>query len=293
MKIGLECVPCFINQSIEAVKMVSDDKELHTKIIKEVIKHLGTIKFDDYSPPELSKEVHEIIRSLTKSNDPYKNVKNQSNKMAEKYYYHLKNIVQNADDSLLMAIKLSIVGNVIDFGTSNRFNVEDMIENALKKDFDDEAYPRFKEVLNKSKSILYLADNSGEIFFDKLLIEELIKNNTKINYVVKANPIINDATVEDGFYAGIDKLTRIIEGDAGQKSSAPGISLSFTSDELLKLFKSSDMIISKGQGNYESLSNCTREIFFLLMIKCPLVAKDVGIDMGKFVLKVKNSNNMR
>ena len=161
-----------------------------------------------------------------------------------------------------------------------------MIDNVVKKDFNIESYPQFKEVLKQSKSILYLADNTGEIFFDRLLLEELIKQNKKITYVVKANPIINDATVEDTVFTGIDKLATVIEGDAGQKASAPGISLKFASDEFINYFNSSDMVISKGQGNYESLNSCNREIFFLLMVKCPLVAKDIDTEMGRLVLKV-------
>lgn len=108
-----------------------------------------------------------------------------------------------------------------------------------------------------------------------------------MTYVVKANPIINDVLTEDALYAGIDELATIIEGDAGQKKSAPGMVLHYISDEFNHKLKTSDMIISKGQGNYEALNNYDREIFFLLMIKCPLVAKDIGIDMGQLVLKVK------
>lgn len=287
MKIGLECVPCFIKQSFEAAQMVSNDKNVHTKIVKEVMKYLGTISFDNYSPPELSRETHEIIRNITKSKDPYKKVKDQSNEIAKKHYPYLKKLVSEAGDPLLMAIKLAIVGNVIDFGTSNRFNLEDMIERAVKKEFEDEAYPRFKEVLEHSKTILYLADNTGEIFFDKLLLEELTIRNKKIIYVVKANPIINDATVADAKFAGIDNLAAVIEGDAGRATSAPGILLPYASKEFLESFKVADMIISKGQGNYESMSSSQREVFFLLMVKCPLVAEDIGVDMGKLVLKVK------
>jgi len=157
---------------------------------------------------------------------------------------------------------------------------------AVKKEFVDEAYPKFKEILSKSKTILYLADNSGEIFFDKLLIEELKKRDKKITYVVKANPIINDVLVEDAKFAGIDKLATIMEGDAGQKRSAPGMVLSYTSKEFQEKLRIVDMVISKGQGNYESLSDIDRKVFFLLMVKCPLVARDMGTEMAQLVLKV-------
>jgi len=266
--------------------MATDDEKIHENVLKEVMKHLETISFSN-SPPELSRDVHKIIKTITKSKDPYKKVKDQSNQKAKNLYPHLKKLVDEADDPLLMAVKLAIVGNVIDFGTTNRFNLEDMIDTAVKKQFVDEAYPQFKKTLEQAKTILYLADNSGEIFFDKLLIEKLTKRGKDITYVVKANPIINDVLVEDAKFAGIDKLATIMEGDAGQKRSAPGMVLPYASKEFQEKLRSSDMVISKGQGNYESLSDIDREVFFLLMVKCPLVAQDIGTEMAQLVLKVK------
>jgi len=286
MKTYLECIPCFIKQSLEAARMTTDDEKIHERVLKDVMKHLETISFSD-SPPELSREVHKIIRNITRSKDPYKKVKDQSNEMGKKQYPHLKKLVSEADDPLLMAIKLAIVGNVIDFGTSNRFNIEDMIDKAVKKDFEDEAYPRFKKSLGNTKTILYLADNTGEIFFDKLLLEELAKREKKVTYVVKANPIINDATTEDAKFAEIDKIATIMEGDAGQTQSAPGMLLSYVSKEFYDIFESSDMVVSKGQGNYEGLSDVDRDVFFMLVVKCPLVARDIGGEMARLMLKVK------
>jgi uncharacterized protein with ATP-grasp and redox domains len=285
MRAHLECIPCFIKQSLEAARMVTDDKEIQTKVLKEVMQHLQNISLTN-SPPELSREVHGIIRKITRSKDPYEKVKEKSNKMARKDYLYLKKVVNESDDPLLMAIKLSIVGNVIDFGTTNRFNVNDMIDNAINKDFDASSYLYFKRILEKSVTILYLADNSGEIFFDKILLEELVKKQKKITYVVKANPIINDALIEDAKYAGIDQIATIVEGDSEQKLSSPGMLLSFASENFMKIFKSSDIVLSKGQGNYEGLSNVDREVFFMLVVKCPLVARDINSELGKLIFKV-------
>jgi len=282
----LECIPCFIKQSLEAAHMATDDEEIQTEVLREVMKHLQNISLTN-SPPELSREVHKIIREITKSKDPYKKVKDQSNEMAKKEYPYLKKLVNESDDPLLMAIKLSIVGNVIDFGTTNRFNIDDMIDNAVKREFDANSYPQFKRTLEQSETILYLADNTGEIFFDKLLLEELAKRQKQITYVVKANPIINDALVGDAEFAGIDKLATIIEGDSGQKLSFPGMILSYSSKNFLEIFESSDMVLSKGQGNYEGLSDVDRDVFFMLVVKCPLVAQDIGCEVGKIILKVK------
>ncbi len=285
MKTHLDCIPCFVKQSLEAARMASDDPCVQEKVLKEVMKHLQSISFED-SPPELSREVHRIIRDITNNNDPYKKVKNESNEKIKKIFNHLKKQVSESDDPLLTAIKLAIVGNVIDFGTMNRFNVDEMIEHALERDFDDRDYPLFKNTLKDAETVLFLADNTGEIFFDKLLLEKLEKRGKTITYVVKQNPIINDALLYDVEYAGIDKIADVITYDNGQTISTPGIVMNYASDEFKKEFNESDMVLSKGQGNYEGLSDVDRRVFFLLVAKCPLVAKDIGSNVGKLILKV-------
>ena len=286
MKASLECIPCFLKQSLEAARMATDDEEIHGTVLKEVMTYLTSISFT-HSPPEISKEVHGIIRRITQSKDPYKKVKETSNTMAKKQYPHLRKLVEEADDPLRMAVKLAIVGNVIDFGTSNRFHLDDMLDHAVNKDIDYDSYQQFKTSLCDAKTILYVADNTGEIFFDKVLITELLKQGKEVTYVVRANPIINDVTREDARFAGIDTLVPVIDGDAGQRHSAPGMVLRYASPQFSDLFESSDMVISKGQGNYEGLSNVDRDVFFLLVVKCPLVARDIDDGMGKLILKVK------
>ncbi len=285
MKSNLECISCFLNQSLEAARMATDDEEVHVRVMRAVMSHLQNASFNN-SPPEISREIHDIIRHVAGSEDPYKKVKKLSNDKAEKLYSHLKEMVNEADDPLLTAVKLSIIGNVIDFGTSNRYDVEDMIDKAMDREVGN-SYSEFKSKLEKTENILYLADNAGETFFDRLLIAKLADMGKKITYVVKANPIINDATIEDAIYAGIDNFAEIIEGDKGLEKSAPGTILSYTSKDFLNHFKNADTVIAKGQGNYESLSNVDRDMIFLLMVKCPLVANDIGIEVGNLVLKVK------
>lgn len=286
MNSHLECIPCFIKQSLEAARMATNDESIQTKVLHEVMKHLQTISLTE-SPPKLSREIHRIIREVTCSKDPYKKVKETSNEMAKKKYSYLKKVVSDSDDPLLMAVKLSIVGNVIDFGTSNRFDLTSMIDTAIKQDIDANSYLQFKHTLEQSKTILFLADNAGEIFYDKLLLEELKEKQKQITYVVKANPIINDALIEDAKFAGIDRYAKVVSCDSGQNLSSPGIILSYASEQFLKLFDSSDMVLSKGQGNYEGLSDVKRNIFFMLVVKCPLVAQDIKADIRKLILKVK------
>jgi len=285
MHTHLDCIPCFLHQSLEAARMATKDEKKHEQVMKQVMKHLQTIDFT-HSPPEISQHVHHIIRNITGNIDPYERVKREANQQAKKQYPTLKNMVKKSTNPLLMAAKLSIIGNVIDFGTMNRMNIKDMVENIAHKPFDDAGYFRFKKQAENAKTIVYLADNTGEIFFDRLLLEQLQRENRTITYVVKQRPIINDATKEDALFAGIDAYAHIIAGDKEADYSAPGLVLSNMSTELEELINNADMVISKGQGNYESLNEINREIFFLLMVKCPLVAGNIGIDEGTMVLKV-------
>lgn len=284
MKTYLDCIPCFISQSLEASRMATSDENIQLKVLREVMKYLQNLSFEG-SPPETSREVHYIIKSITHSKDPYRHVKEQANKVARDLFPYLKKIVKNSKDPLLMAVKLAITGNVIDFGTMNRFNVEEMIDAVVKgEEIDQWSYKKFVKKIENAENILYIADNTGEIFFDKLLLEEL--KEKKLTYVVKANPIINDATVEDAKFAGIDKIAEVIPGDIGDGKSAPGMLLKHASKEFIECFNSADAVIAKGQGNYEALNDVDREVFFLLVAKCPLVAQDLKTNVGKLILKV-------
>jgi uncharacterized protein with ATP-grasp and redox domains len=286
MQAKLDCIPCFIKQSLEAARLVSDDEDVHYDVITQVMNHLMKISLH-HTPPELSQDIHAIIRTLTRSKDPYKTIKENSNKKALNLYNQLNKTVDTSKDPLYTATKLAIIGNAIDFGTFNRYNVEEIIKKNLETDTNLESYSQFKEKIKTSRNIYYLADNAGEVFFDKLLIEQLALRKKNITYVVKSNPIINDATEEDALFAGINHLAKVEEGDKNTKTSAPGFLLNNVSDDFQKKFNDADMVISKGQGNFESLQDCNRDVFFLLMVKCPILAHDLKTDVSQLVLKEK------
>ena len=144
---------------------------------------------------------------------------------------------------------------------------------------DDEK--KIKRVLDAAHEILYIGDNAGECVFDKILIEEMKK---PVTYAVRDAPIINDATYEDAVQAGIDSVATIISSG----TDAPGAILETCSAEFKKLYHNSSFIISKGQGNYEALSIEMGPIFFLLKVKCQVIANDIGVNKGDIVLKASN-----
>jgi uncharacterized protein with ATP-grasp and redox domains len=273
MKTNLDCIPCFIRQGLEAARMVTEDITIQEKVIREIMGHLVKIEFTG-SPPVISKHIHKIIRQVTNSVDPYKEIKQHQNDFALKLYPQLKNILAGSEDRLLTAIQLAIAGNVIDYGTMLRLDVESTMNKVLNTPLDAEVYNKFRISLSNAKTILYIGDNAGEIVFDKLLVEELLELGKQVTYAVRSGPIINDVTIEDAEYVGLDKFAEIIT--TGTQS--PGVVLEACSNEFNRKFNASDLIISKGQGNYEGLP-IKPNLFKLLMVKCELVAMDIGGDV--------------
>ena len=190
----------------------------------------------------------------------------------------LKQIINESDNRLLTAVRIAIAGNIIDFGVNETFNLIDDVEKILTQEFAVSDFDAFKDSVHKAKTILYIGDNAGESVFDKLLIEEMDK---KTYYAVREIPIINDSTYEDAVNSGLEDVTTIFS--SGVK--APGTILNQCNDEFLDLFKSADLVISKGQGNYEGSSDVKRPLFFLLKAKCEVIAKDIGVKKNDIILK--------
>ena len=285
MKLNLDCIPCFQRQALQAVRFISDDEELHQKVLREVAKKLLESNWDA-TPPELAHEVHRIVKRLTKENDPYKEVKKESNDSVLKMYPALKKQVGDSSDPLRTAVRLSIAGNIIDFGPLQNFNLKDTVREVLKKKFAIDDYERLKEKIRDAETLLFFTDNAGEIGFDKLLIETILqtKKLKKIRFVVKGGPIINDATLEDAVYMGLCDLpnAEFLKMSNGEAGTGP----ERNSQKVKSWIKSHDFVISKGQGNYEGLSE-HNGLFFLLMAKCPVIASDLGVKLGDIILKYK------
>ncbi|MGD8537184.1 MAG: ARMT1-like domain-containing protein [Candidatus Aminicenantes bacterium] len=277
MKIYLDCYPCFFQQALNVTRLVGANEDTTHKILLEVSRFLPKIPAGA-TPPEIGREVYRIVSRLTGVQDPYREIKKKCTEQALTLYPGLKERVRSAEDRLKTAIRIAIAGNVIDFGSNAPFDMEKDLESILDQRFAIDDFETFKAALPKAKDVLYIADNAGETVFDRVLIEELGK---PVTYVVRERPIINDAVLEDAVAAGIDKVADIMSSG----TDAPGNILRFCADEFFKVYKTADFIISKGQGNYEGLSEESRPIFFLLKAKCHVIAKDIGVEQGSIILK--------
>jgi len=281
MKTYLDCMSCFVRQALEAARMATKDERVQRKVLDSVMGRLSTLSFNA-TPPEIAQVVHGLVKEVTGDSDPYREIKKKQNQIALNLFPRIKEMVTGSDDRLLGAVKMAIAGNVIDLGVQDEVkDIEGSIYDAFSSDLTIDSYDEFREVLTHSNLVLYLGDNAGEIVFDKILIEELkMIKRMEIVFVVREKPIINDATMEDAQFVGMEELTTVLSNG----SDAPATILSQCSQEVCGLFSRADMIIAKGQGNYESL-NEEHRVFFLLKAKCPVIARDLAVNVGDMILK--------
>ncbi len=281
MKTYLDCIPCFFRQALAAARMSTDDEIIHRRVLNSVSWLIPDLALD-VTPPEIAQQVYRIVYEITGNNDPYIEAKRCANKSAMSLYTRMKDMVDYSNETLETACKLAIAGNAIDLGAQAEFgSIYSIIEDSIGYQLDQEHYRKFKECVGQASLVLYVADNAGEIVFDRILIEQLLQiKKSKIVFVVREKPVINDATMDDALQVGLNKVATIISNG----SDAPATILSQCSSEMLSYYRAADLIISKGQGNYESLCGRPENIFFLFKVKCPVVASDSGYDLDSFVL---------
>lgn len=229
--------------------------------------------------PEIHQKLNKEFCRITNTDDLYIDEKKQSNKLAKVLYDEWKPKILGTESAFESALRLSIAANIMDYGASGSFDVHQTIEKVMSSEFAIDHTLELKMQIEYAKSILYLGDNAGEIVFDKLLIETIHPKN--LTFAVRGSAVLNDATMEDAFEVGMDEVAQLISNGY----DAPSTVLSQSSPEFLEVYKNADLIISKGQGNLEGLidENDSR-IFFLLMVKCNVVAELLEVPKGSFVV---------
>jgi len=277
MRTFLDCYPCFLRQGLDAARYAGADEALQEKIIRRSLTLLAEEPASNY-PPEVSGRIQQIVRAETGQADAFHKLKQISTQQALALVPWLQEVIHHSSDPLATALRLSVAGNIIDFGAAREFDLKAVIQQALSAEFAIYHLRKFKQDLEQAKVILFLADNAGETVFDRLLIEQMGK---PVQYAVKSAPILNDAVAEDALSAGLDKVADIVETGTG----IPGADLKNSTSEFKRLFQSADLIISKGQGNYEMLSENPEPLYFLLKAKCAILARDLQVPSGSFILK--------
>ena len=277
MKIYLDCWPCFMRQALSGARRAgASEAQQHTVLLEtlEQLKGLG----QDATPPEMGNQIHRRVREITGDRDPYLEAKREATATALAMQPRLEAVMREATDPLETAVRLAITGNIIDYGAAETFDLDATLARVLEAPFGIDGMAALRQALERADRVLYLADNAGETVFDRVLIEAL---GRPVTYAVKAAPVLNDATLEEARAAGIHQVAEIV--DTG--CDAMGAPLALCSQAFRERLDAADLVIAKGQANYETLSDADAPVLFLLQAKCEVIADDLGVEKGAVVAK--------
>jgi uncharacterized protein with ATP-grasp and redox domains len=280
MNMDLKCMPCFIKQYTREMEGSELDLDQEESVVREMLELLSGMDYDQ-APVDVSLLMHERMMELGVSRDPYRDLKHFSTQKALDMVHEIEEEVLGADDPIYEAVLASLAGNVIDYGAKNELDLHEVLERAREKGFRLNDYPVFKKKLDRANEVVIFLDNSGEVVFDHLLMRTVNRSYPGIKFkaVVKKVPLLNDVTKEDAIEAGLmEDFIEIVEmpNDGWIKPHQ------------LSLFPNADIFLSKGQGNFESLSEA-KDVFFLLVTKCDVVSEYLGVELGETVFMYTGS----
>ncbi|MCD6481387.1 MAG: DUF89 family protein [Thermoplasmata archaeon] len=287
MKMKPRCVPCLLNRVLYESNLVMDDERKKTEIMKKILEKMAEIYTMERGSAEIATEIHSLAYHLLGVDDPYKDLKERSNRVALQILPEVEKRVAESEDMLEEAILASIAGNSVDFGIAGSASSP---EHLLTKfwDYMEEglAYNDIEEMKKLLHGdVLYFTDNCGEVVFDKLVCKILKENyDIHLTLVCKEVPILTDATYEDVIALGFDE---VVDEIMTTGSFAVGVDFHKISKELEERMRNASLIISKGMANYEAFSETDyRPIAYLLRIKCESIAEDMGLKQGTNVVKL-------
>lgn len=285
MKLSIECLPCLINQAVRMAKVHLDTEAEQRSLVKKIMLEIAAIE-DQASAPYAAQKIQRAFKDALQNQDPYREEKDFYNSEMLKLEGEFWDLVRSAEDRLGVALKLAAAGNIIDFGPGHdlsREKVLEVIHQTLAKDFPAEAFDALKSDLQAARKLLYLGDNTGEIVFDKIFIRTIKEEypRLEIDFATRGEAVLNDITEEDAYLVGMDGYARIINNG----TDIPGTVLEHCSHSFQKVFNEADLIIAKGQGNFESLYGSGRDnLYYVFLCKCNLFMERCGANQNDIML---------
>lgn len=282
MQVRPDCMPCYLVQCLSALRRANIDENRQQSILRKIAPELAVLS-SERTPSFNSSLVLLRCYDLAGVEDPFAHAKQASNR-------HARHILDNfafdpqTEDAMLVALKLALAGNVIDLGIQDAYDIEGNLKDVMQTEIDASDLQDFTVCLESAHSILVIGDNSGEIVFDTTLVQVLKHMGKEVVYSVKGGPILNDATKLDAIESGMKDLVPVIH----TSNRFLGVEWRLCSDKFQRHFLGADLVIAKGQANYESLEGCEHagdKTFFLLKAKCPVVADHLGVALGDWVLR--------
>ncbi len=279
MNTFLDCVPCFLRQALHAARNVTPDVAVHERIVREVLRMAADLDLDQ-PPPIVGQAIHRRLRELTGVEDPYQVARRRFNEIAMAALPEFRERMRMSADPLWTAARLSVAANAIDLGVSPTLDEGDVRAalGGLPEEAPRGEWSGFLAASARARDILYLADNAGEIAVDRLVIEAL--GPGRVTVAVRGAPVLNDAVLDDARQVGLHEIVPVIDNG----SDAPGTLLRDCSADFRRRFDRADLVIAKGQGNFETLSGSRDGIAFWFKVKCPVIARHVGLPVGTHAL---------
>ncbi len=271
-------------QALRAARAAGASQSQQRTILRRVLEHLAQADWAD-TPLALGMGVHRIVRELTGVDDPFEQAKARANEAALALYPGLQEQVRNAEDPLHMAVRLALAGNIMDLGAMESYDLTATLDRVASLEFAVDDFAELALRLEEARSLILFADNTGEIVFDRLLLETILAQRAlDVAVVVKSGPFINDATMRDVEQVGLAEVANlhVLEVSNGDDDEYPA----YASDEVARWIADNDVVIAKGQANYEALSEYSG-IFYMLMAKCPPVAATIGVEVGDIVVQFR------
>ncbi len=287
VKVNYECASCMLRQSREAIEHATEDHAKRMDVTLKVLEFMNENFKKGTNSNKLGTDLHHMIMGQTGNYDPYRKLREEGNLIAEKLIPMVNKLIER-DDSLENHVKIAVAGNVIDFGAlDENTDMESLLKKQITRKPAINDTEKLDAALKNAENILYLTDNGGEIVFDKLLIKK-IKEDYGVNIILalKENPILNDALIPDAENLSLGEYSTIISTGA----SSVGVVKDYISDELKEYMNSVDLIISKGMGNYEGLTemHIQTPVYFLLTTKCNVISREIGVPIRSPVILKKD-----
>lgn len=279
MKTELACLPCFLGQINRTLQYAGVNGDRGRGIARRALALIEQASLDEV-PARTTTLIHRLLREEA-GVDPYAEVKGTYNNLALERLPGLRRMATEAPDRLEAAVRLAIAGNVIDFGIYESIDLDKAVSDAFHLPLSNSEYRGFAAAIEPAERILYLCDNAGEIVFDRILLEALREKGKAVTVAVKGSPVINDATLEDAHAAGLHECADVIDNG----NDGVGTLLEACSSRFMEEYRAADLIISKGQANFETLvQSGDSRIFFLFKSKCPVVSSFLNREDGAIVV---------
>lgn len=285
MKLSIECLPCLLNQAVRLAKAHLEIEEEQRSLVKRIMLELAASE-EQASAPYMARRIQRVLKDVLQNSDPYREEKYFYNSEMLKLEGEFSELIKLASEPLETALKLAAAGNIIDFGPGHDLSREKVLKilyETLEKSFQAETFASLKSDLKTAQKILYLGDNAGEIVFDKMFIRTIKEQYPylEVDFATRGEAVLNDITEEDAYFVGMDAYAQIINNG----TDIPGTDFEHCSKRFQTIFNKADVIIAKGQGNFESLYGIGRDnLYYIFLCKCNLFMERCGAKQNDIML---------